>query len=150
MKNIVKILVILFAFSLTAQAQEERNHKREIEGFSAEQQTNLMVKHLTLELDLTEKQQSQITPLIAAQVAEKKGFEAKRKAAKEMKQKPTSEERYAMKSKMLDGQIAMKKNMKTILTKEQYEKFDKMPKGRKMKHLERKKMMKKEKREKMK
>jgi periplasmic protein CpxP/Spy len=48
---------------------------------------------------------------------------AQHKAAKEAGKKPTQDERFAMRSKMLDEQIAMKAEMKKILSAEQYEKW---------------------------
>jgi hypothetical protein len=73
-------------------------------------------------------------------MAERKAFMIKRKEAKKADKKPTSDEMYAIKSKMLDNQIAMKNSMKEILNKDQFDKFEKMHKKRMMKG---KKMMKK-------
>ena len=135
MKKIASILVFVFAITLTTQAQKKGDHKRP--EFSTEQQTNLMVKKMTLKLDLTEKQQRQVSPIFEAQIVEKKAMMQKRKAAKDAKRKPTSDERYAMKSEMLDKQIAMKNSMKNILNPAQFEKFEKM-KERKMRGMKRK------------
>jgi protein CpxP len=51
---------------------------------------------------------------------------------KESNSKPSTDEIFAMKSKILDGQIAMKTKMKEILKKEQFEKFEKIAKTRRM------------------
>ena len=149
MKKVVSILVLVlvFAFTLTTQAQKkerkerkERTERREKIKLSTEQQVDLAVKKMTLKLDLTEKQQREIKPLIAAKVKGRKAAMEKRKEFKKAGKKPTSDELYAVKSKMLDNQIAAKNKMKNILNKEQFEKFEKMNRGRKMKG---KKMMKK-------
>jgi hypothetical protein len=140
MKKLASILVLVFAFSITTQAQKKRTDKRV--KLSVEQQTNLAVKKMTLDLDLSEKQQNDIRPLISKQIAERKNVMEKRKAAKKENKKPTADEIYAMKSKMLDNKIAMKNKMKNLLTKEQFAKFEKMHKGKKMK---KKKMHKKHK-----
>ncbi|QNM84479.1 hypothetical protein H9W90_09750 [Polaribacter pectinis] len=131
MKNLASILVLVFAFTLNTQAQKKRDHKRP--EFTVEQHTNLAVKKMTLALDLSEKQQNQIKPLIMAKASERKAAMEKRKASKETKKRSTSDEIYAAKSKMLDNQIAMKNRMKEILNKDQFEKFEKMHKKRKMK-----------------
>ena len=140
MKKIVSILVLVFAFTLTTQAQKKRKQQRP--QLTTEQQVDLAIKQMTLNLDLTAAQQRQIRPLIAAKIADRKAAKEKRKALKDAKKKPTSDELYAMKSKALDKKIEMKKKMKNILNKEQFEKFEKMQKRRTMKG---KKMLKKRK-----
>jgi hypothetical protein len=54
-----------------------------------------------------------------------------RKKNKEADRKPSADEIYAMKSKQLDNRIAFKNEMKNILNKDQFEKFEKMAKRRK-------------------
>ena len=137
MKKIASILVFVLAFTLSTEAQKKRDHKRP--QLTVEQYTDLTIKKMTLALDLSERQQNQVKPLIALKMTERKEFMEKRKEARKENKKPTSDEIFAMKNKMLDNRIAMKKNMKEILNKEQFEKFEKMNKKRKMKG----KMMKK-------
>ncbi len=152
MRKIASILVLVFAFTLTTQAQKKRKDKRP--KLSIEQHTDLAVKKMTLALDLSEKQQKQIAPLIKAQATARKAAMEKRKEARKNKTKPTADEMYAMKSKQLDKQIAFKNSMKNILNAEQFEKFEKMAKkrmqkGKKMKKkiavMKKKKMAKKNK-----
>ena len=131
MKKLASILVFVLAFTLSTEAQKKRDHKRP--QLTVEQYTDLTVKKMTLALDLSERQQNQVKPLIALKMKERKDFMEKRKEAREENKKPTSDAIFAMKSKMLDNRIAMKKNMKEILNKEQFEKFEKMNKKRKMK-----------------
>ena len=106
MKQFASILVLVFAFTLSAQAQKKRNEKRP--ELSIEQQTNLGIKQMTLTLDLSEKQQNQITPIMTAQAASKKTAMEKRREMRKNKTKPTADEIYEMKSKFLDNQIAFK------------------------------------------
>ncbi|MEE9408078.1 MAG: hypothetical protein V3V28_08395 [Polaribacter sp.] len=137
MKKLTCILVLVFAFTFTTQAQKKRDQ------FTVDQQVELAVKKMTLKLDLSERQQNQIKPLIAAKMAERKAFMENRKEARKNKKGPTSDEMFAIQSKRLDKQIAMKNRMKDILNKEQFEKFEKRSKGRKMKMKKKgKKMMK--------
>lgn len=130
MKKLVGIIVLVFAFTLTTQAQKKGDRKGS--KLSTEQQVDLAIKQMTLRLDLTAKQQNQIKPILSTQMAEKKAERDARMVNREERKRPTSDEMYAMKSKQLDNQIKMKAEMKKILNKEQYEKFDKMQKGRKM------------------
>jgi hypothetical protein len=136
MKKVASILVLVFAFTLTTQAQKKRKDNRP--QLSVEQQTELMTKQMVLTLDLSEKQQNQIMPLIKAQVASKKSMMEKKKAMQEANTKPTSDEIFAMKSNVLDNRIAMKRKMKDILNPEQFEGFEKMAKEKMMRN---KKMM---------
>merc|ERR1712065_85648 len=84
-------------------------------NFTPEQKVELAVKKMTLELDLSARQQKEITPLITAQVKER---EAHRKQRMEQ-------------SERLDKQIAFKKQMKEILDKDQFQRFEKMTHARK-------------------
>ncbi|MDD7915004.1 hypothetical protein [Polaribacter ponticola] len=131
MKKIASILILVFAFTFTAHAQKSRKDKAP--KLSIEQHTELAVKKMTLALDLSNKQQNQIKPLLKAQAQEKKAMMLKRKEARNNKRKPSADEIFAMKNKYLDNQIAFKNNMKNILNKEQYEQFEKMKKNKKMK-----------------
>lgn len=147
MKKIASILILVFAFTLTTQAQKKgkRNNDKGPK-LTVEQFSDLAVKKMTLALDLSDKQQGQIKPLISAQVAAKKAAMESRKENRDANKKPSADEIYAMKSKQLDNQIAFKNKMKDILNKDQFEKFEKMKKGRKGKKGEKgKKMMKGEK-----
>lgn len=132
MKKVASILVFVFAFTITTEAQKKRKDSRP--QFSIEQRAKLAVKKMTLGLGLSRKQQDQIMPLIKAQATAKKETMAKRKAMKESNPKPSIDEVFTMKSKILDDQIAMKTKMKEILKKEQFEKFEKMAKTRRMRN----------------
>ena len=134
MKNLATFIFFAIAVTFTANAQEKTAQKNRQNGpqFTVEQHTELSVKRMTLALDLNEKQQNQIKPLLIAQATQRKAAMEKMKKARETKQRPTDEEIFAMKNQQLDNQIAMKKAMKEILTKEQFEKFEKMAKMRKM------------------
>ena len=134
MRKLVAILVMVFSIAFTTQAQQKRGEKLEKRPkLSVEQHTDLALKKMTLALDLTEKQQNQIKPLLKMQAQEKKAAMEKRKEMRENRKRPTADEMYAMQAKKLDNQIAMKNSMKRILDKEQFEKFEKMARARKAK-----------------
>lgn len=128
MKNLLSIVVLVFAFTFTAQAQKKRGNMGS--KLTIEQQTTLAVKKMTLVLDLSDKQQEQIKPIIMSKIKNKNDFTEKRKAAKVNKQKPTSDEIFAIKNKQLDNQIMMKNSIKNILNEKQFDKFEKMHKSR--------------------
>mgnify|MGYP000397676234 FL=1 len=135
MKNFALILMMVIAVTFTANTQEKTAQKKRQNRrqFTVEQNTELAVKRMTLALDLNEKQQNQIKPLLMTQAAQRKTAMEKMKKARENKQKPSEEELFTMRSQQLDNQIAMKRSMKEILTKEQFEEFEKMVKMRKTK-----------------
>lgn len=122
------IIVALLVVGMTSFAQQgnktdKRQGRAEMEKFTPEQRNELMLKKMTLELDLSAKQQAQMKSIIAEKSAKR---ESMMKARKENKEKPSRDERFAMKSKMMDEQIAMKAKMKNILSAEQFEKWDSM------------------------
>ena len=130
-----KLLVIALAlFTLNGVAQERRKNKSD-RNDTAElrmQMTpndiaDLKTKKLTLKLDLTNAQQSKVHKLILKQSETNQKLREERKASKgEEKAKPSKEERVKMQNQKLDQMIEMKREMKTILTAEQYAKFEKM------------------------
>ena len=127
MKNIASILVFIFVFAFTIQAQKKRDYKQQL---TINQQTSLKVKQMTLVLDLSDKQQQQVTPLLRAAIAFRQAAMKKRKEARKQKKRPSSDEIYAIKSQVLDNKISMKRNMKNILNATQFETFKKMYKQR--------------------
>ncbi len=64
---------------------------------------------------------------------EAKKAHEQRKADREAGKKPTADERFAMTAKRLDNQIATKREIKKILTADQYAKFEKMKDKREQK-----------------
>lgn len=131
MKKIASILVLVFVFTFTTQAQQKRKNKRP--NFSIEQRTELAVKKMTLALDLSDKQQEEIKPLLMAQAEDRKAAMEKRKALRDEEKKPSADELFAMKNQQLEAKIEFKNKMKDILKAEQFEKFEKMAKNRKQK-----------------
>ena len=127
MKNIASILTLMFLFTFTVQAQKKRGYKQQL---TINQQTSLKVKQMTLALDLSDKQQQQLTPLLRAEITFRQAAIEKRKEARKQKKRPSSDEIYAIKSQELDNKISMKRSMKNILNKTQFETFKKMYKQR--------------------
>jgi protein CpxP len=143
MKKLASILILVFAFTVTVHAQKKGKQNERGPKLTVEQNANLAVKKMTLGLDLSEKQQSQIKPLINSQAAARKVAMESRKENRATNKKPSADEIYAMRSAQLDNQIAFKNKLRNILNKEQFEKFEQMKNNRKEKG--RKMMMRKRK-----
>ena len=92
---------------------------------------------MTLALDLNNSQQDKIYALNLKTAKERKAKMEDRK--KEMKKRDSkspelsSDEKYKRANERLDKQIALKKELSSILTKEQLEKLEQMKKRGKMK-----------------
>jgi len=115
------LIAIIMTGSLATFAQDR---KMKMEEFTPEQRTELQVKKMTLELDLNDKQQKDLKKLLTEQSKKHEEAKAKREAAKKDGTKPTNDERFAMKSKMMDEQIAFKAEMKKILNEKQMTKWE--------------------------
>lgn len=135
MKKLAIVFVAIFAVSLSVEAQQR--NKREFEKLTPEQRIELAIKKMTLKLDLTPNQISQIKPLLAKRAEERKIIKKKHKELKENGKKLTADERFELKNKKLDTMIAFKNEMKQILNEQQFEKFEKMA-HRKMKKIKKK------------
>jgi hypothetical protein len=134
-KLIVTIVLVISSLSF---AQE--NSK-----LSLEQQTELQVKKMTLDLDLDANQQKEIRTILLENAKKR---EAKKMALKEKMskgQKPTTDEQFEMKSKMLDDKIEHKAQLKKILKPEQFQKWEQNQENR-TKNLNQKRKNSKEKR----
>lgn len=119
MKNL--ILITALALSTLTFAQEKRAEK---ERLTPEQQTELQVKKMTLDLDLNAKQQKEIQTILLEKSKKREAKLVELKANRAKGQKPTVEEQFEMKSKMLDEQIEMKATMKKTLTADQFIKWE--------------------------
>ena len=133
-------LVALLSLTISGIAQEKKKPANaERPEFTTQQQTDLQVKKMTLDLDLTAKQQKEISEIIAKQQAKRAAMKTEMKNKRDEKKKLTADEKYVLKSQMLDEQIAHKEQMKKVLTPEQFEKWEKTSKQNKKRFAERKK-----------
>ncbi len=117
--------MILLCINSISFSQKNKNERERIDP---EKMAELYVKKMTLELDLTEKQQKEIKPFLIEQAKKKALKREEIKSRKEKKEKPTADERFEMKNEMLDHQIEMKNKFKKTLTSEQFEKWEKSKK----------------------
>ena len=134
MKNI--IIALALVFGMTTFAQERKMGKKNKEKLTPQERVEFQVKRLTKDLDLTTKQAEQVKSLMTkkseVREAKKKEMDAKRASGT----KPTAEEREAMKTRMQDEVTSLKTEMKTILSAEQYTKWEQNFEDRKDKMME--------------
>lgn len=129
MKKLIIAALLVVGMTSFAQNKKEigsRHHRDEMEKFTPEQQNQLMLKKMTLELDLNASQQKEMSKIIAEKSDKRQARIKEMKANKNSNTKSTSDEMFARKNRMLDEQIAMKERMKKILNPEQYKKWEDM------------------------
>jgi hypothetical protein len=131
MKKLVIVALALFTLNGIAQ-QDGKNRKdrkemrSELRDMSPENIADLKSKKLTLHLDLSESQQKQVHNILLDEAKDMQKIRSERQADNNEKERPSKEERVEMQNNRLDKAIAIKRKMKTILTPEQYAKFEKM------------------------
>ena len=149
MKHILLIALAFFTLNVTAQEQkpekrqgdrkERPQRMQKFADFTTEEMAQLKTKKMTLNFDLTEAQQKEIYKLNLKEATERKQMMEERKAKMEErrnnkgegekgKNKPSKEERLKIANDKLDKQISHKKEMKRILNKDQFEKWEKVNK----------------------
>ncbi|MFE3847948.1 hypothetical protein ACFX5D_08230 [Flavobacterium sp. LB3P45] len=128
MKKLIIATLLVVGMTSFAQDKKEmgRHHRGEMEKFTPEQQNQLMLKKMTLELDLNASQQKEMSKIISEKSAKREARIKEIKANEDSSTKPTSDEMFARKNRMLDEQIAMKERMKKILNPEQFKKWEDM------------------------
>ena len=126
MKIKIVTLILLVGFSAYSQGHSKSKngpskHKMEKQNYTPEQRAELKTKELNLLLDLSEDQLTKISALELEVAKDRKTrFEAIDKT------KDIDEEaRFKHRTEMLDAKISHKNSMKSILTAEQYEKWEK-------------------------
>ena len=120
MKKVCIVALLVIGLSSFAQERKERHPKGEIEQMTLEQRNQLHLKKMTLDLDLNAKQQEQVGQLMTEQMAKMEKMKAEHKA----KMEEAKAIRFEMKKKMLDEQIEMKNKMKSILSADQFAKWE--------------------------
>jgi protein CpxP len=138
MKKVMMILLLAFGATLYAQPPGHKKDgplkemRQKMQEFTPQQRAELKTKRMVLDLDLSPTQQSEILQLNLGLETKRE----KRKAEKKKKGELAANEIFERTSKMLDAKIATKKQLKSILTEAQFEKFEKShdKKKRKRKH----------------
>mgnify|MGYP006093014079 CR=1 FL=1 len=128
----MKKLILLSSLVLSSVtfAQEKSNPRQQhgrmvkpkmMKEISAEQIATLKTKQMTLDLDLTESQQKKIHALNLKSAQKTKSLKFNDSNAKV---KMTSDQKYEKMNANLDQKIKIKKDIKSILTKDQYLKWE--------------------------
>lgn len=138
MKTWILALAMMTGVAMNAQHGEGRHegkkHGREqMERFTPEQRAELQTKKLTLELELTEKQQADIKTYFTQKNKEQESVRAGIKDKRKKGERLTPDERFALKNKMLDDKIAAKAFFKKTLNADQLAKLQKLKDERKEK-----------------
>ena len=120
MKNVAAAVAFLIAGIALGQPANKQGN-RENANHNPEQIAAVQSKKLTLALDLTDKQQKAVYDLVLQESKARKD-KPTREDIKEM----SKEQKTALQTARLDYMIAHKRNMKSILTTEQYVKWEDM------------------------
>lgn len=117
-----KIFLTLLASGITtiSFAQDTKNDER----MTLEQRNELHLKKMTIDLDLNEKQQKEMAKVIAEENQKREAQRTEFKANKETGKKISAQERFEMKSKMLDEHKERKDKMRKILNEKQFDKWE--------------------------
>lgn len=133
MKKLIILSVLTLIFAFTTSAQQRKSGMKKGPDFSADQMATIQTKKMALALDLDDNQQKAIYKSFQTAATDRKAtienFKQKRTAGT----KPTADELFEMEKSKLDKQIAHKAEMKKILNKDQYSKWESSLKNRQKK-----------------
>tara|TARA_R110000764_G_scaffold40071_11_gene89569 strand:- start:4 stop:459 length:456 start_codon:yes stop_codon:yes gene_type:complete len=133
MKKLVMAILIMAGITASAQDHNKKGNRGDMKDFTPEQIATIQTKKMTLALDLNDSQQAKIKQILTEDAKTRKAKMTERKASKEEGKKVvTADEKYAMANERLDHEIARKKEMKSILNDDQFEKWEKMSNRKKM------------------
>lgn len=108
-------MVLAVTFSVQAQKKGKKP--------SPEKQVERGLQKMTKDLALSDAQQAEIKPLLVTQIADRNEMMLQREKLKDAKEKPSKEQRKAMRTERVAKEEAMQTKMKSILTTEQFTKF---------------------------
>lgn len=124
MKKLFVVALLVVSLTTFAQVKKERVGKAGMEKLTPEQRQEKQLKRLTTELNLNAEQQVKVGEIIKEQGEKKEAFKAKREAMKANQEKPTEEQRTAFKKQIAEEKNAMNEKMKSILSAEQFDKWN--------------------------
>ena len=116
----MKKLIVAFAILVSTLSFAQPGGR---EKLTPEQNVEKRLKEMTNDLNLSEKQQTQIKSILEEQSKKREAMKEEMKASREKGVKPTDEEKAEMKKKMIDEQLEIKTKMKTILNEDQLKKL---------------------------
>ncbi len=125
MKNLVVAVIMIVGLSSMAQDREMKGKRGGMNDLSPEQVATLQTKKMTLTLDLNESQQTKMKSILLEDAKTRKAKMEEHKARKDEDKALTPDERFAMQNERLDHQLKRKQEMKSLLTEDQYVKWEK-------------------------
>jgi protein CpxP len=114
-----KLIIAALLIGATSFAQEKTNHKQ----LTPEQRTEKRLEHLKKDLQLNSQQEKQVKQALLDQETSVAVLKANKKDRKQ-DQKLSKEEKLAFKSQVIKEQETMGAKLKTILTPEQFKKWE--------------------------
>jgi protein CpxP len=114
----MKKLMIIVAILTVGFANAQRGER----NLTPEQIASVQSKKMTLALDLDAKQQEKVEKVLFVGAKERQA----KKLSKEERSELTNVQKVALREQKLEKQIAMKREMKSILNADQYTKWEKM------------------------
>jgi periplasmic protein CpxP/Spy len=124
MRNIIGMLVIALLVSTTINAQNEKENNRKGADFTPEQKATLQTKTMALHFDLDKNQQEAIYALKKRQADERQKNVLNLKQNKQKDVQLSNDERFEFQNNRLERQLENKAEIKKILTKEQFSKWE--------------------------
>jgi protein CpxP len=123
MKKLFIAALLFVGMASFAQDMDQKPSQDQREKLTPEQRTDKQLKKMTSELTLDANQQAQVKQLLAERNAKAEKLRAERQAKKDSDVKPTAAEREAFKKDMMAEKDANDAKMKSILTADQYKKW---------------------------
>jgi hypothetical protein len=125
MKKLLGLTAIVLLFSITISAQgKQRGGANRGSDLTIEQRVTLQTKRMALNLDLDAKQQKEVEQMLLKSANEndkmRDEFRQKRQSGE-----LTADEKFAFENSRIERQAAHKAEMKRILNKDQYAKWEK-------------------------
>ena len=139
MKKLATACLLLFVLGATA--QQGPHHRRGLKNPEREltvpQQALLMSKKMTLSLGLTDQQQEKVASLLGKHLSERQEMRAAMPGQRDSLRNATPDNRFKHMDNRLDRQIAFQRQLREILTDDQFEQWQSRPKDRRQGHRER-------------
>jgi hypothetical protein len=136
MKKLVIAILVMAGISAVAQDKDMMGKREAMKNLTPEQVATLQTKKMTLVLGLNESQQAKMKSVLTADATTRKAKMEALEIRKEEGVKMTADEKFSIQNERLDHKIARKNEMKSLLTEDQYAKWEKMNHGRRMHHNE--------------
>ena len=132
MKKLILVFVIMASLVSFAQEREGRGQ------FKSEQDVDVHLKRMSADLNLSDKQQSEVKLILMDQFNKKQKMREIMKKERESGAQISDEKKAEMKKNRIDEQMQMKAKLKKVLSEEQMKKLGELRKQRGSEMLEKK------------